>query len=50
MALSFLYVAFVRVVQLLHLERGDRAELAIEVIVLRHEVAVSAETDRTRHF
>ncbi len=40
MALSFLYLAFVRVLQLLRLFRRDHQELAIEVVVLRHEVAV----------
>jgi putative transposase len=40
MALSFLYLGFVRVLQLLRLQRYDAADLAIEVIVLRHEVAV----------
>jgi len=39
-ALSFLYVAFVRILQLLRLRRDDRDELAIEVIMLRHEVSV----------
>jgi putative transposase len=40
MALSFLYVAFVRILQLLHLGRRERDELAVEVVMLRHEVAV----------
>lgn len=40
MALSFLYLAFVRILQLLRLFRRDTEELAIEVVVLRHEVAV----------
>jgi putative transposase len=40
MALSFLYLAFVRTLQLLRLARGDSDELAIEVVMLRHEVAV----------
>ena len=39
-ALSFLYVAFVRILQLLRLPRDDRDELGIEVIMLRHEVSV----------
>jgi hypothetical protein len=39
-ALSFLYVAFVRILQLLRLRREDRDEVAIEVIMLRHEVSV----------
>jgi len=39
MALSFLYLAFVWILQLLRLLRLDRDELAIEVVMLRHEVA-----------
>jgi transposase InsO family protein len=39
MALSFLYLAFVRILQLLRLSRAHD-ELAIEVVMLRHEVAV----------
>lgn len=40
MALSFLYLAFLRTVQILRLRRRDCADVAIEVVVLRHEVAV----------
>jgi putative transposase len=40
MALSFLYLAFVRMLQLLRLFRRDNEGLAIEVVILRHEVAV----------
>jgi hypothetical protein len=40
MALSLLYLAFVRLLQLLRLERSDASDLAIEVVVLRHEVSV----------
>jgi putative transposase len=40
MALSFLYLAFVRILQLLRLSRRDVSDLAIEVVMLRHEVAV----------
>jgi|NGEPerStandDraft_6_1074524.scaffolds.fasta_scaffold83385_2 putative transposase len=40
MALSFVYLAFVRILQLLRLSRRNSGDLAIEVIVLRHEVAV----------
>ncbi len=40
MALSFLYLAFVRILQLLRLLRRAEDELAIEVVMLRHEVAV----------
>jgi hypothetical protein len=40
MALTFLYVAFVRVLQLLRLVRIEKDELAVEIVILRHEVAV----------
>jgi putative transposase len=40
MALSFLYLAFIRILQLLRLNRRDSRDLAIEVVMLRHEVAV----------
>jgi transposase InsO family protein len=40
MALSFLYLAFVRLLQLFRLSHGGQEELAIEVVMLRHEVAV----------
>src|SRR5271157_4992144 len=40
MALTFLYLAFVRLLQLLRLSRRDNERLAIEVVMLRHEVAV----------
>jgi len=40
MALSFLYLAFTRILQLVRLSRRDSDELAIEVVILRHEVAV----------
>jgi putative transposase len=40
MALSFLYLAFTKILQLLILGRRDSNELAIEVLMLRHEVAV----------
>jgi hypothetical protein len=39
-ALSFLYIAFVRLLQLLRLSRSRQEDLAIEVVMLRHEVAV----------
>jgi hypothetical protein len=39
-ALSFLYLAILRTLQFVRLRRGDADDLAIEVIVLRHEVAV----------
>jgi len=38
--LSFLYLAFVRVVQLVCLFGRSRNDLAIEIVILRHEVAV----------
>ena len=40
MTLSFLYFAFVRILQLLRLSRCDNDDVATEVIMLRHEVAV----------
>ena len=40
MALSFLYLAFVRLLQLVLLGHRDNEELAVEVVMLRHEVAV----------
>ena len=40
MTLSFLYRAFLRVLQLIRLTFRNDADLAVEVIVLRHEVAV----------
>ena len=40
MALSFLYLTFVRLLELLRLQRRDTTDLAIEVVILRHEVAV----------
>ncbi len=40
MALSFLYLAFLRTIQIVFLQRSDDSDLAIEVVVLRHEVAV----------
>ena len=40
MVLSFLYLAFTRILQLVRLNRRGKSELAIEVVILRHEVAV----------
>ena len=40
MALSFLYLAFVRVVQLVRLLCRAQDDLAIDIVILRHEVAV----------
>ncbi len=40
MALSFLYLAFVRILELLRLGLRDSEDLAVEVVMLRHEVAV----------
>ena len=40
MALSFLYTAFVRLLQLFRLCRSEREELTVEVVMLRHEVSV----------
>ena len=40
MVLSFLYLAFTKILQLHRLRRQDSDDLAIEVVMLRHEVAV----------
>jgi len=40
MVLSFLYLAFVRVVQLVRLSCRAQDDLAIEIVIVRHEVAV----------
>lgn len=40
MALFFLYIAFVRTLQLVRLSRGEQQDLTIEIVMLRHEVAV----------
>ena len=40
MALSFLYMAFVGLLQFVRLRRNERQDLAIEVVMLRHEVSV----------
>jgi hypothetical protein len=40
MALSFLYLAFVKILQLLRRGRRDSCDLTIEIVMLRHEVAV----------
>ncbi len=40
MDLLFLYLEFLRMLQLLRLRQDDRAEVAIEVVMLRHEVSV----------
>jgi len=40
MALSFLYRSFCRVLQLVRLTRRRDIDLAVEVVMLRHEVAV----------
>jgi hypothetical protein len=39
-ALSFPYIAFLRILQLISLSRNGREGLAIEIVMLRHEVAV----------
>jgi len=39
-ALSFLYLAFLRTVQMLCRQRSDMSDLAVEVVMLRHEVSV----------
>jgi putative transposase len=40
MSLSFLYRAFCRILQLIRLTCRSETELAVEVVMLRHEVAV----------
>jgi hypothetical protein len=40
MALLFLYLAFVRVLQLVRLSSGSGTDLAIEFVMLRHEMSV----------
>jgi hypothetical protein len=40
MALSFLYLGFVRILRSLRQSRRDSADLAMEVVMLHHEVAV----------
>jgi putative transposase len=40
MALSFLYRAFARVIQLVQLSWHKGSDLAVEIVILRHEVAV----------
>src|SRR5664280_157895 len=40
MALSFLYPAFTRILQLVRMNGREKSDLAIEVVMLRHEVAV----------
>jgi len=39
-ALSFFYLEFLRMLQFLRLRRDDRADVAIEVVMARHEVSV----------
>jgi hypothetical protein len=39
-ALLILYLDFLRMLQLLRLRRDDRADVAVEVVMLRHEVSV----------
>jgi putative transposase len=40
MALSFLYLAFVKILELIRLRNSDCDDLATEVVMLRHEIAV----------
>ena len=40
MALSSPSIAFVRILQLFRLVRHDNEDLAVEVVMLRHEIAV----------
>jgi len=50
MALRFLYLCLLRVSQLIRLSRIDGDDLAIEVVMLGHEVAVlRRQISRPRH-
>ena len=40
MALSFLYLAFTKILQLVRLGQRDGDDLAIGIVMLRHELAV----------
>jgi len=40
MALSFLYLAFTKILQLVRLGQRDGNDLAVEIVILRHELAV----------
>jgi hypothetical protein len=40
MAMSFIYVAFIRLLQLLRLRRSEHDEPTVQVVVLRHEAAI----------
>ena len=40
MALSFLYLAFTKILQLVRLGQRDGDDLAVEIVILRHELAV----------
>jgi hypothetical protein len=39
-ALSFFHLEFLRMLQFLRLRRDDRADVAIKVVMSRHEVSV----------
>lgn len=52
MVLSFCHLAFCRIVELIRLFGRDREDLAVEVVVLRHESAITvraAAVGTTRH-
>jgi hypothetical protein len=46
-ALSFLYIGFVRLLQLFRLSRAGQQDLAIEAVMLRHEVAILRRPGRS---
>jgi hypothetical protein len=47
MTLLFLYLEFLRMLQFLRLRRDDRADVAIEVVMARHEVsALGCQVER----
>jgi hypothetical protein len=48
-ALSFFYIAFVRLLHLLRLSRRGQQDLVVEIVMLRHEVAVLRRQGRSSH-
>jgi hypothetical protein len=49
-ALSFLYLAFTRILQLVRLNGREKSDLAIEVVMLRHEGCRASPTGRPTGF
>jgi len=50
MALLILYLDFLRMLQFLRLRRDDRADVAIEVVMARHEVSVLGRQVEPRRY